>query len=96
MSFTHISDTKINSHLVLAFKPTLPPETKQQSSSNRLNSIDHASHYQFVKKWGSVGSADGQFFFPDGLAIDLSGNVYVVDRGNNRIQVFAPYTKSSK
>ena len=42
----------------------------------------------FLTKWGSFGSGDGQFNEPDGVAIDASGNVYVADTGNNRIQKF--------
>src|SRR5215831_1840725 len=38
--------------------------------------------------WGTAGSGDGQFAGPLGVAIDLVGNVYVVDSGNNRIQKF--------
>ena len=42
----------------------------------------------FVKSWGSRGTADGQFKTAHAIAVDASGNVYVGDRGNNRIQVF--------
>jgi DNA-binding beta-propeller fold protein YncE len=44
----------------------------------------------FVTKWGSRGSANGEFKFPNGIAIDSSGNVYVADTGNQRIQKFGP------
>jgi tripartite motif-containing protein 71 len=45
--------------------------------------------YSFVTKWGSLGSSDGQFVKPQGIAVDLSsGNVYVADTDNNRIQKF--------
>ena len=37
---------------------------------------------------GTSGVGDGQFDQPTGIATDSSGNVYVVDRYNNRIQVF--------
>ena len=36
----------------------------------------------------TFGSGDGQFNGPRGLAVDSSGNLYVVDEGNQRIQVF--------
>ncbi len=37
---------------------------------------------------GVQGSGDGQFSWPNDVAVDLSGNVYVADSGNNRIQKF--------
>jgi DNA-binding beta-propeller fold protein YncE len=43
-----------------------------------------------LQNGGTSGAGDGQFDQPTGIAIDSSGNVYVVDRGNSRIQVFAP------
>jgi DNA-binding beta-propeller fold protein YncE len=36
-----------------------------------------------------VCSEDGQFMTPTGVATDGSGNVYVADTNNNRIQKFA-------
>lgn len=42
----------------------------------------------WVKSWGSHGTADGQFRTPHCLQVDRQGNVYVADRGNGRIQVF--------
>jgi DNA-binding beta-propeller fold protein YncE len=43
-----------------------------------------------VDTWGSEGSGPGQFNQPKGLALDLDGNVYVADSGNDRIQMFDP------
>jgi tripartite motif-containing protein 71 len=42
----------------------------------------------FSFKWGTVGSDDGRFSKPVGIGIDSSGNVYVSDQDNNRIQKF--------
>lgn len=53
---------------------------------NRIQRFDMNS--TFLAKWGSAGSADGQFSNPWGLATDSSGNVYVSDINNNRIQKF--------
>jgi hypothetical protein len=38
--------------------------------------------------WGTEGSGDGQFQFPDGVAVASDGSVYVADKDNYRIQKF--------
>jgi DNA-binding beta-propeller fold protein YncE len=50
--------------------------------------IDLLPTYEFVQAWGDSGSGNGQFFYPQGVAVDGSGNVYVVDTANRRIQKF--------
>src|SRR4029077_581234 len=42
----------------------------------------------FIKSWGTRGTAPGQFNVPHSIVVDSKDNVYVVDRGNKRIQVF--------
>lgn len=42
----------------------------------------------YLTQWGSRGSGDGQFIDMGGIAVDPSGNVFVADFGNNRIQKF--------
>lgn len=42
----------------------------------------------FVNKWGSSGTGDGQFNAPEGLAIGSGGDVYVADYANSRMQQF--------
>ncbi len=39
-------------------------------------------------KWGSLGSADGQFSSPSGVAVGVDGSVYVTDEHNDRVQKF--------
>jgi len=43
---------------------------------------------QFDLQWGSVGTGNSQFTLPTRAATDSSGNVYVSDTGNHRIQKF--------
>jgi DNA-binding beta-propeller fold protein YncE len=38
--------------------------------------------------FGSYGSGDGQFYEPKGIATDATGNIYIVDTNNNRVQKF--------
>ena len=42
----------------------------------------------YCNQWGSGGTEPGQFIGPGGVAVDASGNVYVADEFNNRIQMF--------
>jgi len=43
---------------------------------------------KFVKEWGKIGSAPGEFRTPHALAFDSRGRLFVADRGNHRIQIF--------
>lgn len=42
-----------------------------------------------LKHFGTFGKEDGQLDRPTSVAVDESGNVWVVDSGNHRIQKFS-------
>lgn len=44
--------------------------------------------YSFISKMDSKGSGDGQFITPHTVAFDSSGNMYVTDTKNSRVQKF--------
>lgn len=43
---------------------------------------------QFILEWGEYGSEPGQFLSPRGITFDATGNVYVADTFNHRVQKF--------
>jgi NHL repeat len=71
-------------HAALAFKPTPPPQHPTTSQQRNVQQVQ----YSFVRAWGSHGTKDGRFQGPEGVAIDSSGNVYVTDFANGRVQKF--------
>src|SRR5882757_11456919 len=54
--------------------------------NSRVAKVDKNGNW--LKSWGERGKEPGQFNTPHSIATDASGNVYVADRGNRRIQVF--------
>src|SRR4030066_364047 len=44
--------------------------------------------YKFELMWGVLGTGNGQFNEPGGVAVDGSGSVYVADTGNSCIKKF--------
>lgn len=42
----------------------------------------------FIRAWGLAGADEGQFQYPLALSVAPTGDVYVADAGNNRIQEF--------
>ena len=60
-----------------------------EQTNQRVQKVDNGGTY-FGEVGGTAGSGDGQFQGPLDVAIDGSDNIYVVDSGNHRIQVFDP------
>ncbi len=47
--------------------------------------------HAFSELFGSEGSGDGQLMRPGALAVnEETGDVYVIDRGNSRVEIFSP------
>jgi DNA-binding beta-propeller fold protein YncE len=54
------------------------------------SALTHRGH-EFTSSFGQAGSGPGQFSNPVGVAVDeASGNLYVVDAGNERVEIFTP------
>ncbi len=45
---------------------------------------------EYLGGFGSYGSGNGQLNEPSGIAIDPSGDIWVLDSGNHRVQEFSP------
>jgi streptogramin lyase/signal transduction histidine kinase len=58
------------------------------TSSYGTGSSEQIVHYAFGGSFGAIGSGNGQFDQPSGIGADSSGNVYIADTANNRIQKF--------
>ncbi len=58
-----------------------PPDTVARISK-------YTKEGKFIKSWGKLGSAPGEFRTPHGLAFDSRGRLFVADRGNVRLQIF--------
>jgi DNA-binding beta-propeller fold protein YncE len=54
--------------------------------NSRVGKADNRGDW--VASWGSAGRGEGQFNTPHGVAVSPKQEVYIADRGNNRIQVF--------
>ncbi len=48
---------------------------------------------RLLRRIGRAGTADGELQYPNGVAIDRQGNVWVADSNNSRVQVFDPQGK---
>jgi hypothetical protein len=76
---------------------SLPEEHLTVDSHDRIYIVDGAKNPRIqifdleghlLGKFGTEGTGDGQLRKPEHLFIADNGDAYVVDRGNQRIQVF--------
>jgi RHS repeat-associated protein len=63
------------------------------SGNNRVEEFNPAGAY--LTTFGSLGSGEGQMSAPSGITVTSSGGIYVVDKSNNRVQLWAPKLSTS-
>ena len=61
-------------------------EGRQAGQTARIMKFD--ADGTFIKEWGQIGTAHGEFRTPHGLEIDSQGRLWVADRGNHRLEIF--------
>lgn len=84
--FCHIEHLAIDKFdNVYVNDPQSDPGCSMQPSIKKFDKFGY-----FITKIGTYGKESGQLIDPEHLAVDSDGNIYVSDRGNNRIQVFKP------
>jgi len=65
-----------------------PSETQAWVSDGKRNTIKVYTGPSAAFEFGGTGTGNGQFDFPAGLCLSDSGEVFVVDQNNDRVQVF--------
>src|SRR5688500_6722345 len=59
------------------------------SSSFYLLPFAYSQKFSYIPSWSEQGFMKGRLLWPEGIAVDQEGNVYVADTANSRIQVFS-------
>ena len=77
-------DGKLRNPLGVAVSHNLIAVSEHKNHTVKMFSLQG----NYLSKFGSPGTDDGQFKFPQGLCFSMKGLLYVVDRDNHRIQVF--------
>jgi sugar lactone lactonase YvrE len=77
---------------------TLPLEHLEVDFTDKVYMVDSAKNPRiqvfdtdgkFLTQFGKIGIGNAEFHKPEHVSVDKNGNIYVVDRGNHRIQVFS-------
>jgi streptogramin lyase len=77
---------------------TSRPRYLLKANASALAGSDGSSPYEiaYSSAFGTAGTAAGQFNHPADVAIDAQGNLWVVDKANNRIEEFTESGGSPK
>ena len=60
------------------------------TENHRVQVFDRNTLVHVATIGGSYGTGNNQFKYPTDVAVDASGNIYVADYGNKRVQQFSP------
>src|SRR2546425_1117346 len=85
---TTTTTTATSTSAVTSSTTTTSTSTSTTSTTTSASTSTTEPPCSFVLQWGAPGSGNGEFINPTGIAIDGSGDIYVADSGNNRIQKF--------
>ena len=77
-------DSKLNSPVCVAINRNVIAVSEWSNHMVKIFSLQG----DYLSKFGSYGSGNGQIFCPHGLCYNSKGLLYVVDYGNCRVQVF--------
>ena len=79
-----------------AIQPFLPVGIAVHPHTNKVYVSDYSNHLIQIfnpdlthsGSFGRAGSGNGQLSYPRGISFDSTGNLFVADNDNNRVQVF--------
>lgn len=74
--------------LLVPLKPKVAGERVYVATSGSIAVFDLDGNFLF--HWGRYGKKPGEFAYPNGIAVDDEGNIYVSDLNNLRVQAFSP------
>ncbi|MDP2675643.1 MAG: NHL repeat-containing protein [Dehalococcoidia bacterium] len=86
----YVADVTPGKHRVLVLNRVLILNPTPASTVGIDPVLVHALPEGSILKlsFGSQGEEDGQFWFPNGIAVDSQGRIYVADSNNGRMQAF--------
>jgi sugar lactone lactonase YvrE len=61
----------------------------RSSAASAIVSAGGEQQLAYTAQFGTAGSGDGQFSEPADVAVDANGHLWVLDRGNDRVQEFS-------
>ena len=59
-----------------------------RAAGNTARIMKFDSRGRFIKEWGRIGAAHGEFRTPHAMEFDSKGRLWVADRGNHRLEIF--------